>query len=331
MPWPLVGMETVTSNLSQMIISHRLPHALLLVGLPGGGKNTLARALAASLNCASPGPDGGPCGLCMSCQKISRDVHPDVISVGPEGKSNQIKINEIKLLREKMAYRPYEGKVKVFIVREVDRLSFESGNALLKTLEEPPPDSHLVLTTAAVGAVMPTIISRCLRLKLPPLPRAAILNILEEKRNLIGPQALLLAALSDGALGPALTLDAEETWKRWQEINLLMEGQGASRLQAAWDWLKEQDFETHQAEVLNILHLWWRETARLGALGSQGLEGPPPSSAQTHWARCLTPKVLEKLAMAWLQLEDSLGRSIKPSLPFENFWLSIFQLDTTQP
>ena len=327
MPWPLVGMEAVTSNLSQMISSHRLPHALLLSGLPGGGKNTLARALAASLNCSSPGEDAAPCGLCLSCQKISRDVHPDLITVGPEGKANQIKMDEIKIMRGKMAFRPYEGRVKVFIVREVDRLSFESGNALLKTLEEPPPDSHLILTTASVGAVMQTITSRCLGLKLPPLSQAAILNFLKENRGLIGPKALLLAALSDGALGPALTLDAEETWRRWQEVDMLMDGRGAARLEAAWDWIKGQDFEAHQAEVLTILHLWWRETARLSALGPQGLEGPPPSSAQTRWAGHLSPKVLERLAAAWRQLEDSLGRSIKPGLPFENFWLSIFQLD----
>ncbi|MDR2945376.1 MAG: DNA polymerase III subunit gamma/tau, partial [Candidatus Adiutrix sp.] len=141
MGWGLMGLESVTAALETMMASGRLPHALLLTGPRGGGKNSLARALAAALNCASPEAGGGPCGHCPSCQKIAKDVHPDLRTLAPTGRSRQIKMEDVQTLRADMAFRPYEGRVKVFVIREADRLGNEAGNALLKTLEEPPPDS----------------------------------------------------------------------------------------------------------------------------------------------------------------------------------------------
>ena len=328
MPWGLRGLGAATSALSAMIGSNRLPHALLFTGPKGGGKNTLARALAAAVNCASPDSDGSPCGHCLSCQKIARDIHPDLKTLAPEGAANIIKMESVQALRAEMAFRPFEGRVKVFIVREADRLTSDSGNALLKTLEEPPPDSILILTSASEAEVMATILSRCLRLKLPPLDRQTILAALADERGLTGPSANLLACLSAGALGPALELNPDDLWNRWQELQgILGAATGPERLAQAWAWVKKtaenkEDFRL----ALNILRLWWRETARLSAGGVEALEGPPPQEAQFLWAARLKPSALAEINRASARLEDSLARFVKPELAFENYWLSVLAL-----
>lgn len=326
MAWGLIGLDRATAGLGAMIRSGRLPHALLLTGPRGGGKNSLARALAAALNCAAPAEDGGPCGRCPSCRKMAKDIHPDLISLGPSGKARQIKMEDIQNLRAQMAFRPFEGRVKVFIIREADRLSQDSGNALLKTLEEPPPDSLLILTSASEAELMATILSRCLRLRLPPLPPDLLLADLAERRNLSGPPARLLAALAAGALGPALSLDPEATWAAWTELHRLMGAPSApARLEAAWDWVKKTVAdEEGWADRLNLLRLWWRETARLTAAGAGPSEGPPPDPAQLQWAARLSPKAIERINAAQSRLEDSLSRFVKPELAFENYWLSVF-------
>ncbi len=326
--WGLVGLGDVTRTLGAMLGSGRLPHALLFTGPRGGGKNSLARALAAALNCARPGQGGAPCGLCPSCLKVAKDIHPDLATFGPSGRSRQIKMEDIQTLRAQMAFRPYEGRVKVFIVREADRLGSDAGNALLKTLEEPPPDSVLLLTSASEAEVMPTILSRCLRLKLPPLPHRLVCEALAEKRGLTGPRARLLAALAAGALGPALSLDPEDCWNRWEELSQILGAETPpARLAAAWRWVKAQaEDEERYPEVLNLLRLWWRETIRLSALGADQLEGPPPDTAQIRWAARLTPRSIERLNAALIRLEDSLGRFVKPELAFENYWLKVFEV-----
>ena len=327
MTWGLTGLESLTAALAGMAGSGRLPHAILFTGPRGGGKNSLARALAARVNCTAPAADGGPCGVCPSCLKVAKDIHPDLTTLAPSGRSRLIKMEDVQALRGEMAFRPFEGRVKVFIIREADRLGADPGNALLKTLEEPPPDSLLLLTSASEAEVMPTIVSRCLRLRLPPLPPEIIMTALAERRGLTGAAARLLTALSAGALGPAMTLEPEETLARWEELNQILHPQrSADHLEAAWRWVKAvAGDEERYVDVLNLLHLWWRETIRLAAAGAAGMEGPCPSPAQLDWAARLTPRFIESLTQAQARLEDSLRRFVKAELAFENYWLTVFR------
>ncbi len=342
MPWGrLMGLEKPAGLLSTLIQTGRLPHAILFTGLPGGGKNSLARALAAALNCAGPDPDFSPCGHCLSCRKIERNLHPDLITLAPGGgeknpegdpskkdgpkSRRQINIAEVRELRRVMSFRPFEGRVKVFILREADRLGREAAEALLKTLEEPPPDSALFLTSAAEGQVLSTIRSRCLTVRLGPLPLETVLRALAEERGLAGPEARLLAALSGGALGPALAGDPEAVWARWQALNRILEaGRPSEGLALAWRWISAGD---DWAEALNLLRLWWRETLRLAVLGPEGLEGPPPQPGQYLWAGRLTPGVQARVGRALDRLAECLDPRIpqKPELFWANYWLSVLE------
>jgi DNA polymerase-3 subunit delta' len=227
-----------------------------------------------------------------------------------------------------MALRPFEGRVKVFILREADRLGREAASALLKTLEEPPPDSALFLTSAAEGQVLPTIRSRCLTLRLTPLPLETILQTLAGQRGLTGAPARLLAALSGGALGPALTGDYGAVWERWLTLNRILEtGRPEESLALAWRWAQTVgEDRAGWSEIMALLRLWWRETLRLAALGPAGLEGPPPSPAQSLWAGRLTPEVQERSGRALNRLAEGLERiPHKPELFWANYWLSILQ------
>jgi DNA polymerase-3 subunit delta' len=227
-----------------------------------------------------------------------------------------------------MTLRPFEGRVKVFILREADRLGREAASALLKTLEEPPPDSALFLTSAAEGQVLSTIRSRCLTLRLDPLPLETVLQTLAEQRGLNGPEARLLAALSGGALGPALAGKPEEVWGRWRALNRIMEeGRPEESLALAWRWAQTAaEDRAGWSEILELMRLWWRETLRLAALGPDGLEGPPASPAQRLWAGRLTPEILERVGLALGRLDEGLELiPQKPELFWANYWLSVLQ------
>lgn len=203
----VVGQEHIKRSLQNAIRYNRLPHALLFSGPKGVGKTTMARILAKALNCER-GPSIEPCNKCISCKEIDLGNSIDVQEI--DGASNR-RISEVREIRENVKYRPSRGRYKVYIIDEVHMLTEEAFNALLKTLEEPPPHVIFVFATTEPHKVPPTIVSRCQRFPFHRISSSIICHRISEiasaeKIDIEEDAIRLIAHSSEGSLRDALSL-----------------------------------------------------------------------------------------------------------------------------
>jgi DNA polymerase-3 subunit delta' len=162
--------------------------------------------VAQALNCLNP-KNADACGVCTACSKIARGVHPDILIVEP-GETGSIKIDQVRDVVERAGYRPFEGRRRVVIIDDADALVPQAQNALLKTLEEPPPSSVFILVTSRPDVLLPTVRSRCPRLQFRPLPAGDIAAALAA-RGRSDAEARAVAATADGSLGRALATSGD--------------------------------------------------------------------------------------------------------------------------
>src|SRR5687767_1943058 len=174
----LIGQEHIAKALQQAIAGGRVAHAYLFTGARGVGKTSAARILAKALNCEK-GPTATPCGQCDSCQAIAVGEDVDVLEI--DGASNN-KVEEVRDLRQNVGFRPTRGRYKIYIIDEVHMLSTSAFNALLKTLEEPPPHVKFILATTEVQKIPITILSRCQRFDFAHVGPG---KILEQLKNIV--------------------------------------------------------------------------------------------------------------------------------------------------
>ncbi|MCZ6627948.1 MAG: DNA polymerase III subunit gamma/tau, partial [SAR324 cluster bacterium] len=170
----LVGQETVVRALKNAVRNGRTAHAYLFAGSRGVGKTSAARILTKAINCLNP-QDGEPCNACGNCEEITRDASPDVHEI--DAASNR-GIDNIRELRENTKYTPAKCTYKTYIIDEVHMLTMESFNALLKTLEEPPPHIRFILATTAPHRIPETVLSRCQRFDFPRIGTQLIVDYL---------------------------------------------------------------------------------------------------------------------------------------------------------
>lgn len=207
-PTTLIGHRTIRALLARAIAGGTLPHSLLFDGPEGVGKRTCALDLAAALNCRDR-TDGWACGTCAACRRIARATHPDVVVVSPNLKG----VISVEMARDVIAsasYRPFEGRRRVVIVDDADRLLPGAQNALLKTLEEPPPSSMFVLVSARADALLVTVRSRCPRFRFGPLSTSDVAAVLVRERGLDEVAATALGAAADGSVSRALATEQGE-------------------------------------------------------------------------------------------------------------------------
>ncbi|HJU14864.1 MAG TPA: DNA polymerase III subunit gamma/tau, partial [Stellaceae bacterium] len=208
----LIGQEAMVRTLANAMAAGRIAHAFMLTGVRGVGKTTTARIIARALNCVGPDGKGGPtptpCGVCEECRAITEDRHVDVIEMDAASRTG---VDDIRDLIEGVRYRPVSARTKVYIIDEVHMLSRQAFNALLKTLEEPPPDVKFVFATTELPKVPVTVLSRCQRFALRRVPLDLLVphyrKIAEQEGIAIEPAALsLIACAADGSVRDGLSL-----------------------------------------------------------------------------------------------------------------------------
>jgi DNA polymerase III subunit gamma/tau len=208
----LIGQEALVRTLSNAIATGRIAHSFILTGVRGTGKTTTARILARALNCigadGSGGPTIAPCGVCEHCRSITEDRHVDVIEMDAASRTG---VDNIRDLTDGIRYKPVSARFKVYIIDEVHMLSKAAFNALLKTLEEPPPDVKFIFATTEIQKVPVTVLSRCQRFSLRRIPidqlTAHYARIAAAEGIAAEPAAIaLIARAADGSARDGLSL-----------------------------------------------------------------------------------------------------------------------------
>jgi DNA polymerase III subunit delta' len=204
----IYGHSRQIGMLQKAMAQERVGHSYIFSGLDAIGKKTLALAFAQALNCENAAGRYDACGGCPPCRKMMHGNHPDLHVL--ETQTQFIRIDAIRGLQEQMTFKPLEGRRRILIIDDADKMNEQAANALLKTLEEPSADNIIILVTARPYWLPQTILSRCRHLRFNPLPAETVARFLSEKKQMETSKSLLLASLSGGSIGRALEMDSED-------------------------------------------------------------------------------------------------------------------------
>ncbi|MCE2396804.1 DNA polymerase III subunit delta', partial [Candidatus Poribacteria bacterium] len=248
----IIGHRQTLEQLYHAIASNRVAGAYLFVGIANVGKETIALHFAKTINCLTS--DAGACGTCLACRKADDGNHPDLQIIRPSGA--WIKIDQIRDLQKRIIYRPLEGARKVYILTEAERMNLEAANCLLKTLEEPPADSVLILLTTNLDALLPTIRSRCQIIPFHPLVISELAGHLMDRFNIDESQAFSISTASGGAVGKALMMLQEGTGVDEEIPEIMIASDRLDTFRIAEKW-------SQQPEALDHLVTWYRDLVLL--------------------------------------------------------------------
>ncbi len=234
----------------------RLANAYLFYGIEGIGKKLSARYIAMSLLCSAKDMNGLACGKCPSCLKVEHGTHPDLITVAVEEDKKDISVEQMRQMQAAIQMHPMEGKYKIVIIDDAERMNASAANSALKSLEEPPAATHFFLISSRIHMLLPTINSRCQKISFSPPPLGEAVEFVEKTAGVTNDIAKTLLGISCGSLGLALKFDSEllkdvttfakKMWDAPNSLDIIM---------ASEKWAK---LETGTAEVLatllNIYH-----------------------------------------------------------------------------
>ena len=332
----IIGHERVQALLRASILHDRVAHAYLFFGDHGIGKRLVAVRFTQALNCDSATPPEGPdaCGLCQSCRQIEALTYPDLVVVEPdqEKATPQIKIEQIREVQEHIVYRPLIGHRKVCLIDDADCMTLGAANALLKTLEEPPPHSLFLLIASRPSALPLTVRSRCQNLRFAAPSRTQVEAALMVKRALPPADARFLAILTESRLGEALASDLDAIRAQQEEFRNLTARttlESIPRLLTAAEALSKAD---RAEEVLEWIARWVRDLVliQIGADSDYLLSADAPQ----HMHQVASGASLDDL----LSLLDAIEafqrgatRHLNHQLAVENILLRLRDIFHTEP
>lgn len=254
----IYGHQKQIGMLQKAMAQQRVGHSYIFSGLNAIGKKTLAMAFTQTLNCENTTDRNDACDNCSSCRKMIHRNHPDIHVL--ETQAQFIRIDAIRNIQEQMTFKPLEGRRRIFIIDDADKMNEQASNALLKTLEEPSADNIIMLITARPYWLPQTILSRCRHVRVNPLPAETVAKFLIERKQMDPAKALLLASLSGGSIGQALELDSEDMIAFRAELSRLLSAAGQNdplSLLTLASFLGQDKKEIKQG--LKILNTYFRD------------------------------------------------------------------------
>lgn len=255
----IIGHEQIKEHFQKAIANNKVSHAYILTGEAGMGRKSLANAFALTLLCEKGKSE--PCMECHACKQVLSGNHPDLIYVDHE-KPGSIGVDDIrKQINDTIMVRPYSSYYKIYIVDEAEKMTQQAQNALLKTIEEPPSYAIIILLTTNQDAFLPTILSRCVQLKLKPLKDFVVKSYLTEHMQIPEADADIYAAFARGNLGRAIALASSEDFNLMrQEVLHLLKHVKDADISELLDYirkLKEDNLDIY--ECLDFMQLWYRD------------------------------------------------------------------------
>jgi DNA polymerase-3 subunit delta' len=258
----IAGNTRIKKILKLALQRGRVPGAVLFCGPEGVGKRETARTLAKALNCLRLSDDS--CDDCESCRKIDSRTMPDVIEVSPDGDS--IGIDEMRMLRPFAYMKPMTGRKRVFLFDEVEKMTDDAANSFLKTLEEPPPFTHIFLVSDNPSLVLPTVKSRCQTLNFLPVAKEDI-ELALERQGIEKDKAGILALLVHGNLEEAKTLDWDEVREKRKEAWALFRAMAVREDDVAflrtYAFQRRKDIEKSLERTLDLFYSFCRDVVLL--------------------------------------------------------------------
>jgi DNA polymerase-3 subunit delta' len=310
--WPVYGHDWAVEHLRKGLANNRIRHAYLITGPESVGKDTLARAFAQTMNCTNPDESARPCGECRSCKLIASGNHPDILYAELDANTGALKIEEVRSVSQKLALKPYEARYRIAIFRDFDHARGQAQDALLKTLEEPPPQALLILLAPSADVLLPTITSRSQIIPLRPLAPDAVKEILIEHKGASPDQADVLAGLCGGRLGWAIRAleDPDMLEQRERALSLLenlLDVTRAKRFDLADDLSKDK------LALYPLLELWqsyWRDVV----LMCQNAPVPPANRDRRDQIERLSARLTFEEALGALEATRTMLRNLNMNL-----------------